>query len=131
MPTPSDVLIVPSLYGNKSRMGPFIAAVTRSHVPEGGVVCDLMSGTGVASQALGTSYDVYANDANPYAALLTGWRRESLTPAIADAMLEGITGHYQQNMERLQTLFSSQLEQEAVSSWIDNPRITRGVQGAM
>jgi adenine-specific DNA-methyltransferase len=68
---PSDSTTLPKLYGGKSRLTGFINAAVLAYLPEGSPLLDLMSGTGVVSRTLGRYFNMSANDANPYAALIT------------------------------------------------------------
>jgi adenine-specific DNA-methyltransferase len=68
---PSDATTLPRLYGGKSRLTGFINAAVLAFLREGSPLLDLMSGTGVVSRTLGRQYDMSANDANPYAVVLT------------------------------------------------------------
>jgi hypothetical protein len=60
----------PKLYGVKLKLTEMLVGSACSTLPAGSPVLDVMAGTGIVSRMLSARYDVSANDANPYAALL-------------------------------------------------------------
>lgn len=109
----AEALVTPRIYGNKSRLTQFIVAVTKRYVPPGSAVCDLMSGSGIVTQKLAASYDVYANDANPFAALLTRCQAIHLSDFDVQHFIDCMKPHYERNATALRKLFSEELLHEA------------------
>jgi adenine-specific DNA methylase len=109
----AETLTVPSLYGNKSRITSFLAAVARQYVPDGGSICDLMSGTGIAARTLSHFFDVYANDANPFAALLTRSHKADLSSVPIATIISTLQASYGQNATALRDYLGEALEMES------------------
>ena len=109
----TETLTIPKLYGNKSRMTPFLAAIVRHYVPDAGEVCDLMSGTGIVSRVFSTFFKVYANDANDFAALLTRCQAVAISTKALSEFIEKMPSFYEQNAAALMELFGDSLSIEA------------------
>jgi len=109
----TESLTVPSLYGNKSRITSFLTGVARRYVPDGAYVCDLMSGTGIVSRSFSRFFRIYANDANPFAALLTRSQMQ-YTPSVSLAdVIHSLRASAERNGKELRYLFAGSLELEA------------------
>jgi len=109
----TETLTIPKLYGNKSRMTPFLAAIARHYVPDAGEVCDLMSGTGIVSRVFSAFFKVYANDANDFAALLTRCQAVAISTKALSEFIEKMPSFYEQNAAALMELFGDSLSIEA------------------
>ena len=67
---PIEAATVPKLYGSKARMTDLIWSAASAVLPDGTAVLDLMAGTGCVTRVLSRRFDLWANDANGYAAVL-------------------------------------------------------------
>ena len=109
----TETLTIPKLYGNKIRILPFLAAIARQYVPDTGVICDLMSGTGIVSRAFSRYFEVYANDGNHFAALLTRSQAMSIPNNVLSEFIEKMSAFYEQNATALMDLFGEGFSVEA------------------
>ena len=114
-PDPLDGLTTPSIYGNKLRIARMLHAVFVAEIPEGSPVLDVMSGTGIVTRMLARRHAVTANDANPYAALLT--RVQSVAFAgdgerIASDLLRKLRGPWSAHANALRERYAPALDSE-------------------
>lgn len=108
-----EALTTPKLYGSKERLTNFLHAVSVAALEEGIPLLDLMSGTGIVSRILSSRHVIFANDANPYAALLT--RAQDLVASAEEvlAMIRALNPPFLSNQERVAQVVSDALAQEA------------------
>jgi hypothetical protein len=114
-PDPLDSLTTPSIYGNKSRIARTLYAIAAATLPEGSPVLDLMSGTGIVTRMLARRHSMTANDANPYAALLT--RVQSIAfgdggERVASTLIENLRDRWMAHASALQSRYRMALEAE-------------------
>jgi len=108
----AEVLTLPKIYGTKNRLSPFIAAVSRSYIEDNSAVLDVMSGTGVVSSRLSHYFKVFANDANPYASLLTEVRFLDISCLSIGDIKPSFDSDYKSNMRSLEALCAEALIRE-------------------
>jgi adenine-specific DNA methylase len=113
LPREVDILTLPKIYGNKHRLTAFLAGVLRAYLPEGGRLLDLMSGTGIVASRLSEYFTIYANDANPYASLLTRSQFEAVSAKELSLAIQAVQVAYERNLSALTHLVTTWLEQEA------------------
>jgi adenine-specific DNA methylase len=111
-PRDVDVLTLPKIYGNKHRLTAFIAGVLRSHLADGGFLLDLMSGTGIVASRLSAYFKIFANDANPFAALLTRAQFLALDSESFTAAIDRLEPLYQRNVQALSGVVLGPLNEE-------------------
>jgi hypothetical protein len=103
----------PKLYGSKERIADFIVAGAIATVPAGATFLDLMSGTGIISRKLASYYPLAANDANPYASLLTRAQPITFPSSSVAALMAEIRPLYEYEFQRLAGMLTETLEKEA------------------
>jgi hypothetical protein len=108
-----EVYTTPKLYGSKERLTDVLFGVAMACLPAGAPVLDLMSGTGIVSRKYAARHPVTANDANPYAALLTRAQGISLDPNGVTDLMHRLRAHFDANLDGLRRLVASALEEEA------------------
>jgi adenine-specific DNA-methyltransferase len=104
----------PKLYGSKERIADFIVAAAIATVPAGASFLDLMSGTGIISRKLASYYKLTANDANPYASVLTGAQPITFSASGVVSLMAGVRPLYEYEFQRLAGMLAEALEKEAV-----------------
>ncbi|WP_316235269.1 MULTISPECIES: DNA adenine methylase [unclassified Bradyrhizobium] len=107
-----EVATSPKLYGSKLRLTSLIVGAAASVLPEGAPILDAMSGTGIASRKLASRFNVSANDANPYAAILTNMQ-QSLPldlPALIDRLKEAAQNNLTQLIQSAPEVFAREAE---------------------
>jgi hypothetical protein len=108
-----EMYTTPKLYGSKERLTDFLYGVAVASLPRGAPVLDLMAGTGIVSRKYAARHPVTANDANPYAALLTRAQGISLDPNGVAGVMHRLTPYFDANLDGLHRLVASSLEEEA------------------
>jgi hypothetical protein len=108
----TDALTTPKLYGSKLRLTDVLYAVSAATLPFGAPMLDLMAGTGIVTRKFAARHPVSANDANPFAALLT--RAQAVVLGIEEVsdVLRQIKTVAENNLEGLRRLISGALDQE-------------------
>jgi hypothetical protein len=102
----------PKLYGVKLRSTGMLVGSVCSTLPAGSPVLDVMAGTGIVSRMLSARYDVTANDANPYAALLVRSQGAQLSED-PDGVLKRIKKASERNFRELVELAPESFAKEA------------------
>lgn len=114
-PDPLDGLTTPSIYGNKLRIARTLYSIAVATLPEGSPVLDLMSGTGIVTRMLARRHSMSANDANPYAALLT--RVQSIAfgdegERVASTLIKNLSERWMAHASALRSRYCKALEEE-------------------
>jgi len=108
-----EMYTTPKLYGSKERLTELLFGVAVAYLPKGAPLLDLMAGTGIVARKYAARHPVTANDANPYAALLTRAQGISLDPSHVADLLRRLKPAFDANLDGIQHLIASSLEEEA------------------
>ena len=106
-------MTTPRLYGNKLRLTGLIGPIVEAVLPLGTPILDVMSGTGVVTRALSCSYELWTNDPNPYAALLSKCQGLDSFSLDLHSLIGDLREPYHSNLLALRALARKSLEQEA------------------
>lgn len=115
-PEALDGLTTPSIYGNKLRIAKSLYAIAAATLPAGSPVLDVMSGTGIVTRILARRHPMTANDANPYAALLTRVQAVAFGDKggqVASILLEELRETWTEHASELRNRYRVALETEA------------------
>jgi len=110
---PIEMATTARVYGNKVRLASSIASVMRAYLSDGTRVADLMCGSGVVARVLSTSFEVLANDVNPWAALFARLQLADVDRASVDSFVERLPEQYDSNFTTGSGLLADELRQEA------------------
>jgi hypothetical protein len=108
-----EVQTTPKLYGSKERLTDLLFGVAVASLPTGAPMLDLMAGTGIVSRKLAARHPVRANDANPYAALLTRAQGISSDPHCIAGLMRRLKRPFDANLDGIHRLIASSLDEEA------------------
>jgi hypothetical protein len=110
---PIEMATTARVYGNKVRLAPSIASVIRAYLPDGSHVADLMCGSGVVSRVLSNSFEVLANDVNPWASSFARLQLCEVQREDVDRFLEHLAGPYAANFAGGSSVVADELRMEA------------------
>jgi adenine-specific DNA methylase len=110
--TDHEKRITPSLYGVKTRLLQLIASVVSRTTRPGGIVCDLMSGSGSVSRSLSKNHRVFSNDANSYGRVLAVSLTSNLQADDVDAITARLKARMSENMAAIERIFGKHLADE-------------------
>jgi hypothetical protein len=108
----AEAMCVPSLYGNKARLLPFIVGAILQNSTKGSSFCDLMTGTGLVGRHMLTHYPVLANDASPFSAVLAKSQAIDLDEETARALGDTLATYCEQHLAELSGLLAPALAKE-------------------
>jgi hypothetical protein len=110
---PIEMATTARVYGNKVRLASSIASVIRAYLPDGSHVADLMCGSGVVSRVLSNSFEVLANDVNPWASLFARLQLQDVQREYVDRFLEQLGERYAANFTGGSAVVADELQHEA------------------
>lgn len=110
---PIEMATTARVYGNKVRLASSIASVMRTYLPDGALVADLMCGSGVVSRILSRSFDVLANDVNPWASAFAQLQLSSVSRSSVETFLEALAEPYAANFAAGSQFLTDELLHEA------------------
>jgi hypothetical protein len=110
---PIEMATTARVYGNKVRLASSIASVMRAYLPDGSHVADLMCGSGVVSRVLSNSFEVFANDVNPWASLFARLQLQDVQREYVDRFLEQLSERYAANFTGGSSVVADELRHEA------------------
>jgi adenine-specific DNA-methyltransferase len=108
-----EIGTTPKLYGSKERLTDFLFGIAVACLPKGAPILDLMAGTGIVARKYAARHPVMANDANPYAALLTRAQGISLEPGQVTDVMRRLRPAFDANLDGIHELIATSLEEEA------------------
>lgn len=98
----NETATTPKLYGSKLRLTQLLVGAACTVLPEGAPILDAMAGTGIVTRKFSGRFEVSANDANPYAALLS--RAQGAKVDSVDGLLSRIKEVAHDNFSQLARL---------------------------
>jgi hypothetical protein len=110
---PIEMATTARVYGNKVRLASSIASVMRAYLPDGSHVADLMCGSGVVSRVLSNSFEVLANDVNPWASLFARLQLQDVQREYVERFVVRLGERYAVNFACGSAVVADELRQEA------------------
>ena len=100
--------------GSKKNLGPFLVESLSRVLPKGGIVVDLMCGSGAASQAFSNNWKTYASDAQKFSQSLALIQGKGYNRKMAEQLLKKLESNVNKNKDELNKLVSQWVKDEDI-----------------